>query len=162
MVGSLEQRVAALEEEVRRLRQLSQGATLREPFTVVDKEGRVLLSIARTEHGGQLALYDASGAKIAVLGQAPNGGNGLAVYNSAGKRVAGLFSDENGGHLATYDNEGQGVAGLAAGLDGGHLSVRTREGSNYTCISAQPGGAVLAFFDVGIPVLTVPERSERR
>lgn len=155
---NLKDRVAMLEQEVRTLRSsLAERGVIEGPFRVVGASGLPLLSLRETERGGELTLYDAAGGRIAVVGQALNGGNGVAIFSSAGKRVAGLFADREGGHLAVYDNEGYGVAGVVACPSGGCLSVRDRDGKNYAGLIAHADGAEMGFFENGVPVRSIPE-----
>lgn len=158
---SLEDRIATLEQEVQALRSRStEKKVVQDSFLVLSNSGNPLLSVKETERGAELTLYDSVGRRIAVLGQAPNGGNGIAIYNPAGKRVAGLFADRDGGHLAIYDCDGDGVAGMHSTSDGGCLSVRECATGNHATLSAHACGATLGFFDAGVPILTFPMRGD--
>lgn len=151
-------RIAIWEREVAELRsRVPESRGIELPFCVVSSKGLPIFCVRETEHGGELTLYDTAGGRIAVIGQALNGGNGIAIFNATGQRVAGFFADRDGGHLAVYNNDGQGVAGVLTCPSGGYLNVRDRDGRNYAGLIAHAEGAGMGVFEKGIPVRSLPE-----
>lgn len=107
---------------------------------VVRDDGKVVLLAFESEGGGQLDLWNASGANTARLASPEEGGD-LVLFNSKGQMVVGAYAADQGGRIEAFHADGS--LGIRAGVaDGGAaLSVGGPLGKEVVYLGNDRGGA---------------------
>jgi hypothetical protein len=92
-----------------------------EKFVLVDRDGRQRGEFRVGADGGSaIGFYDQNGAKRVVLGETPKGRNGLAIYSSSGRQIAGFtVAEDNQSSVTLYDAaNGRARVGLGVAANG--------------------------------------------
>jgi hypothetical protein len=72
------------------------------------------------EGGGAIGFYDRNGDKRVILGETPNGRDGLAIYGTSGRQMAGFtVAEDNQSSVTLYDPaSGRARVGLGVAASG--------------------------------------------
>ena len=92
-----------------------------EKFVLVDRDGKERGVIqVDAENGAGIGFYDHDGNKRVILGAAPNGRNGLAIYGRNGREMAGFtVTEDNQSSVTLYDPaNGRARVGLGVAASG--------------------------------------------
>jgi hypothetical protein len=92
-------------------------------FAVVglnDQSGRLRSELRVGENGSALGFYDQKGNKRVIIGDTPTGRDGLAIYSSGGRQMAGFtVADDNQSSVTLYDPaNGRARVGLGVAANG--------------------------------------------
>jgi hypothetical protein len=125
---------------------VTQGSTVKAPFTVVDGRGKPLLWLSENEWGGSLIVYDKASHSAGGL-YASNMGGYLEVNDAAG-RSGSFMSGSFGGSLYTGRvnisyGRGMSAAVLAPVGDGALLVIRDTAGNEVARLGATGKGGIL-------------------
>ena len=86
-----------------------------------DRSGRLRGAFRVGAEGGTaIGFYDQHGAKRVILGETPSGRNGLAIYGSSGRQIAGFtVAEDNQSSVTLYDPaSGRARVGLGVAATG--------------------------------------------
>ena len=164
---TLEERVAALERDNRRLRSWTGGLTallcvplfaaatggqsaevVRASGFEVVRNGRVVAQLDSDAAGGRVLVRNADGVHAGYFKGTAIGGS-LDVSNAAGKTVGYLDATKAGGaKLCVYNAEGKCVATLYSADGGGSFDIMDRTGTKAATLSTPlMGGGILTILD---------------
>ena len=121
-----------------------------EKFVLIDHDGRQRGEFRVGADGGSaVVFYDQNGARRVVLGEAPNGRNGLAIYGSGGRQMAGFtVADDNQSSVTLYDpTSGRARVGLGVAVNGEPALVLFDQGGRdraelHVTVTGKPGLAL--------------------
>jgi hypothetical protein len=92
-----------------------------EKFVLVDHDGnqRGVIQVD-AENGAAIGFYDQNGNKRVILGETPHGRNGLAIYGTNGRQMAGFtVAGDNQSSVTLYDPaNGRARVGLGVAATG--------------------------------------------
>ena len=125
-MNGLEERLAALEEEVRALREQVSG-TVRAPLRVVNDEGSVILEVSTDEAGPRLRLFDGAGKTWIAMG-GDHEGAVLGLYGQGETEGAVLFTEASGGRFVIFQETAETRIAMGTDADGGHLGIFDQSG----------------------------------
>jgi hypothetical protein len=118
------------------------GNKVKAPFQVVNAAGNVIFEVGETGGGGDLRIFNSTGARVVETGASTKNNNGgLSVFNSSGNSQATLTVEADGSGRLTYTVLGRKTAELASGLQG-QMGLRIWNGSNIEVVTLEnlPGG----------------------
>ena len=101
------------------------------------------------EGGGAIGFYDQNGDKRVILGETTNGRNGLAIYGSNGRQMAGFtVADDNQSSVTLYDPaNGRARVGLGVSANGAPALVLFDQAGHdraelHVTVTGKPGLAL--------------------
>ena len=104
-------------------------------ISINNRSDERIISLFGDDEGGNLGLYDQTGAQAALF-DVQGGGGCLIIGHPGGKMALSLWISEVGGELVLYDAEERPVAELRATAVGGHLGITTSAGEVVSVIRA--------------------------
>ena len=160
----LEQRIASLERESRRLRRglfglIAFGAVFlmmgqMKPsgppkvvakvvqarlFEVIGANGRIVARLGQTRNYGNMLLYTPSGTPVVSAGPSRSGKGFISTYDGKGVRLTAIgVSKEGGGVIASYNKKGRNQVRIASNAQGGGaITVYNRKGSARATLTSR-------------------------
>jgi hypothetical protein len=156
----LEQRIASLERESRRLRRglfglIAFGAVFlmmgqMKPsrphkvvqarlFEVIGANGRIVARLGQTRNYGNMLLYTPSGTPVVSAGPSRSGKGFISTYDGKGVRLTAIgVSKEGGGVLSSYNHKGKTQVRIATNAQGGGaITVYNRKGSAHATLTSR-------------------------
>jgi hypothetical protein len=164
---SLEDRLAALEAEIARLRvsvarSEQNGTSLVAPVRIVDASGILLADIVSAGHDTAVRLYNRAGKPVALLGADGTQAGYLAVRNAEGQMMACIDIEMAGARLLLYDHSQRMGVGLFGGdsgdANGGGINIGASSGNLAATLWADSASGLLTVYSTesGETIATVP------
>ena len=96
--------------------------------TVFDKVGNECILLADTSFGSTVTVYGRAGSKGIALGSSMVDGNGVAIFDKAGKMAIRLQADDEGNDLQVLNKGDLGI-GLGSHAEGNGVTVFDKAGN---------------------------------